>query len=385
MKIDNQSPRDHKEIIAIILSILLYLFLALLLGAVATACNNNEVDTVDATPDAKIAVKNDSLVDQHEEKRVDEKRGPALTAVEQPTNTATPTIIPSLTPLPTASATATVLPATSTATPATDILADKPDEVLTPTKLPPLPTPSGVYSWTLKVPILMYHYISVPPDNADKYRRDLSVTPVEFERQMSYLAENGFETVDLYDLSLAITSKKELPEKPVIITFDDGYVDNFENAFPILQNRGQKATFFVITDFIDKERPGYLDWEMIEEMADAGMRIESHSKTHPDLSIAERDYIVYEILGSQETIAAHIGYSPRYFCYPGGRYNEEVKTIVEELGFWGALTTEDGKWHGFDNRFEWSRIRMRHTTTLPEFADMIAPADTVSGKPVEEG
>ena len=249
----------------------------------------------------------------------------------------------------------------------------------TATKPPPLPTPSGVYSWTLKVPILMYHYISEPPAEADKYRKDLSVTPEDFEKQMAYLVENGFESVDLYDLSLAITNKRDLPEKPVIITLDDGYLDNYTNAFPILKEKGLEATFFVVTEFIDDGREGYLNWEMVKEMAGAGMRIEPHSKTHPDLSGAERDYIIYEALGSQETIAAHIGYTPRYFCYPGGRYGEETIAILDELGYWGAVTTADGAWHGFNDRFEWSRIRMRNTTTLPEFADMVNPYDTVAG------
>jgi peptidoglycan/xylan/chitin deacetylase (PgdA/CDA1 family) len=120
----------------------------------------------------------------------------------------------------------------------------------------------------------MYHYISIPPEDADKYRSDLSVSPDAFREQMNYLADNGFETVDLYDLSLAITNKRELPEKPVIITMDDGYRDNYENAFPILQEFGMKATFFVVTEFIDKELENYLSWTMAKEMADAGMRID---------------------------------------------------------------------------------------------------------------
>jgi len=318
----------------------------------------------------------------------DEDTPSALQPAETPVDTATPTTIPTLTPFPTSSgtATATSLPTltpTETLVPTTTNTA-VPTETAEPTKPPPLPTPSGVYSWTLKVPILMYHYVSEPPDDADKYRHDLSVTPQNFAKQIAYLADNGFESVDLYDLSLAITAKRDLPEKPVIISFDDGYIDNYENAFPILQEQGMKATFFIITDFIDEEREGYMSWDMIEEMSGAGMRIESHSKTHPDLSEAERDYVIYEALGSQETIAAHIGYTPRYFCYPSGRYNEETMGILDELNYWGAVTTADGSWHGFDDRFEWSRSRMRYTTSLPEFADMVDPAGTISGKQPED-
>ncbi len=229
----------------------------------------------------------------------------------------------------------------------------------------------------------MYHYISLPPQDADKYRTDLSVAPDAFHEQMAYLAENGFETIDLYDLSLAITDKKELPQKPVVITMDDGYRDNFENAFPVLQEFGMKATFFVVTDFIDKEVRNYMTWPMAKEMADAGMRIEPHSKTHADLSGQEREYIIYEILGSQESIAAHVGDTPRYFCYPGGRYDETTLEVVQDLDFWGAVTTASGEWHGYDDRYEWSRVRMRNTTTLTEFISVVNPGDTVSGKRID--
>jgi len=312
-----------------------------------------------------------------------------LKQVAEPINTAIPIAPPTLTPVPTASRTSPPIASpTETTVPTPEELSTKTafsessplEESPTPTKPPPLPTPSGVYSWTLKVPILMYHYISEPPEDADKYRKDLSVTPEDFNAQMSYLAENGFETVDFYELSLGITNKIDLPEKPIVISFDDGYLDNFENAFPILQKYGMQGTFFIITEFIDERRAGYMTWDNVEEISKAGMRIESHSKTHPDLSTAERDFIIYEVRGSQETIAAHIGYTPRYFCYPSGRYNEETMAILGELDFWGAVTTADGSWHGFDDRFEWSRVRMRNTTTLAEFKDTVNPSGTVAGK-----
>jgi peptidoglycan/xylan/chitin deacetylase (PgdA/CDA1 family) len=244
----------------------------------------------------------------------------------------------------------------------------------------PLPTPPGVYSWTLKVPILMYHYISTPPEDADIYRVDLSVTEAAFAEQMAYLRDNGYTTIDLYDLSLAITNQIELPEKPIILTFDDGYLDNYQNAFPVLAANGQKGVFFVVTEFIDKNREGYLTWELVEEMAAAGMRFESHSRTHPDLTTLSRDGLIWELRGSQETLTAHIGYTPRYFCYPGGDYNDETIAMLQELDFWGATTTAGGSWHGFDDRFEWRRIRVRNDTSLAEFAQVTDLEGTVGGK-----
>lgn len=333
---------------------------------------------------------------------------PTLIALITPTATsaaATPTLHPSATashtPAPTATAAATATAtAAATATPTMTrashhapvttktgmVQADAELYQNTPTPTPtvlPLPTPFGVYSYTVKVPILMYHYISVPPEDADIYRKDLSVTPDNFRAQMAYLHENGFTTIDFYELSLAITGKILLPEKPVLLTLDDGYRDNYENAFPILLEFGHKATFFIVSEFIDNGYENYLTWEMVHEMAAAGMRFESHSRTHPDLRNQPRDYLIWQILGSQQTIAHHIGYTPRYFAYPAGRYDEETIQILQDLHFWGAVTTAGGKWHSFDNRYTWPRLRMRYTTRLAEFADFVAPGDVRHGLPPE--
>jgi len=315
-----------------------------------------------------------------------ESSEPGVQAVDnahiRPTTTSTATAPPvvayaSFTPVPTVTPLPPTATATGTATTAAATVEPSPTQApptATPTATPlPLPTPVGTYSLTVKVPILMYHYISEPPEDADEYRTDLSVSPAAFRAQMQYLADNGFTPIDLYTLSRAITGKESLPPRPVVITFDDGYLDHYQNAFPILQEFGFTGTFFIITGYVDAGNPNHMTWPMIEEMAAAGMRMESHSKTHPDLREATREGLVWEILGSQETLAAHIGYMPRYFCYPGGRYDEDTIAMLEELNFWGAVTTAGGKWHGFNDRFEWTRLRMRYTTSLPVFADMVAP------------
>ncbi|MBK8988528.1 MAG: polysaccharide deacetylase family protein [Chloroflexi bacterium] len=286
---------------------------------------------------------------------------PIATMTAEPSLIKTPTLSP--TAMPTASPTAMPPIASS-------LIAGPP---------PALPTPQGIYSRTLRVPILMYHYLSTPPADADIYRTDLSTEPEMFRQQMAYLAANGYTPIDFYDLSLAIVNELTLPDKPVILTFDDGYLDNYQNAFPVLQAYGFTATFFVITDFVDRELPGYMTWDMLKEMAAAGMRIESHSRNHPDLSGKSRDFVIYQLLGSQETLAAHLGYTPRYFCYPSGRYDETTMAILQEVGYWGAVTTQGGRWQGFTDRYEWSRMRIRHATTLPEFITLVDPGNTRGG------
>lgn len=303
---------------------------------------------------------------------------PPATATEIPAAARVATVGPALvvvepaTPLP--EATSTMAPPTAEASPTATATSVPPTEIPPPLALsvPSLvPTPAGGLTDTVKVPILMYHYISDPPEDADIYREDLSVSPVAFREQLQYLADNGYTSIDLYDLALAVTRRKALPPRPVILTFDDGYRDNYTNAFPLLQEFGFTGTFFIITAFVDNQNPAYMSWPMISEMAAAGMRMESHSKSHPDLSEAERDELIWQILGSQETLAAHIGYTPRFFCYPGGRYSEKTIEMLQELDFWGAVTTAGGNHHTYEDRYEWSRMRMRYTTTLPVFAALL--------------
>ena len=165
---------------------------------------------------------------------------------------------------------------TATATPQ-PTATPSPTASQTPT---PGPTPDGV-ARTLQVPILMYHYISAPPAGADIYRRDLSVTPALFESHLKYLTDAGYHAITLDDLLYALAQGRELPAKPVILTFDDGYEDNYTNAFPLLQKYNMVGHFFIISDFVNQERPGYMTWPQIEEMAAAGQRFGSHSRDHP--------------------------------------------------------------------------------------------------------
>ncbi len=299
------------------------------------------------------------------------------------------TLPPTYTPQPSPTQMATAVPTqplpTETALMLETAVPNTPTALPTATNTPlPLPTPHEVYSWTLKVPIIMYHYISVPPEDADKYRLDLSVAPDDFRQQMAYLAENGYTAIDFEDLSRAIADKQDLPDKPVIITIDDGYRDNYENAFPILQEYGLTANIFLVTDRLDENHPDYMSWAMVEEMAAAGIRFGPHTKTHPDLRGQSRDTLIWQILGSQETVAAHVGYTPLYFAYPSGRYDDNTIAILKELGFWGAVTTLGGKWHGFEDRYEWTRLRVHNYTVLPEFIDLVDPGDTVGGVRVNE-
>lgn len=229
------------------------------------------------------------------------------------------------------------------------------------------PTPVDP-AYTLNVPILMYHYLSDPPMGADAIRLDLSVTPANFEAQLSYLRQAGFETISFEELHFALTWQTELPEKPIILSFDDGHRDAYEYAFPLLQKYDYRATFFVFTQPIDEYNVDFLTWEMIQEMHQAGMEFGSHSYTHPDMRERDVDFLVYQIVGSKEAIEERIGEPVRFFCYPAGRYDQQVIKVLDSAHFWGAVTTQWGDAHSFNNRFEMTRIRMRGSDTVAHLA-----------------
>ncbi len=231
-----------------------------------------------------------------------------------------------------------------------------------PTPVPtatPMPLPASV-----QMPVLMYHYISAPPQKADKYRLDLSVTPENFETQLKHLKENGFTTISLADVHEHLSKGKPLPKKPVVLTFDDGHRDAYTNAFPLLKKFGMKGTFFIVTDFINYKDPEYVTWDMVKEMARAGMSIESHSRTHKDMRNRSNAFLVWEILGPIEQIAAHTGTRPFFFCYPGGQYDKAVTDVLRSAGTRAAVTTRPGSTYTLANAMTWPRLRVRHSTTL---------------------
>mgnify|MGYP003939726135 CR=1 FL=1 len=300
---------------------------------------------------------------------------PTPTPSPLPTLTPTPTITPSPTASPTSTPTQPPRPtATGTRVPT---WTPSPTPTASPTPTPqPMPTPpvTSPHGFAATVPILMYHYLSDPPPGADAIRSDLSVGPAQFEAQLAYLREQGYHTISLKQLSYALSRNEPLPAKPIVITFDDGYRDQYTNAFPLLKKYGFTATFFVFTQVIDEYNVDFVTWDMVKEMYQAGMEFGSHSYRHSDLTHRDVDFLVYEILGSKEAIEERIGEPVRFFCYPSGRYDDLTMRVVESANFWGAVTTAWGADQSYDDRFEMPRIRMRGNDTVEDFAYKLAVA-----------
>ncbi|MGC9521140.1 MAG: polysaccharide deacetylase family protein [Anaerolineae bacterium] len=301
-----------------------------------------------------------------------EAEPPTITPVEadQPTTGAVTPLATSTTaasPTPTSSPTATASP-TETPVPSdtpTSVPTETPTATASPTATYP-PPPEAV-----NVPILMYHYISEVPPDADIYRRDLTVTPARFEAQLQYLKEQGYESVTLADVYATLTEGKPLPERPVVLTFDDGYKDAYTHAVPLLQAYGFIGEFFVLATPAHYEAPQYLTWNDMRAMADAGMSIQAHARDHYDLTNRSYDFLVYQILGAREAVEAHTGQDVRFFCYPSGRHDTATESVVASAGYWGAVTTAWGSELRLDNRYAWPRIRVRGAWELAQFASAL--------------
>lgn len=283
-----------------------------------------------------------------------------------------------------ATATATLAPAATTARPL-PVLAESPIASAAPTSEPtplPLPsptaaagaaelTPDGV-TRTVGVPILMYHYVGGLPADADIYRVDLTVSPEQFEAQLAYLQRAGYTGIALEELVRHLATGSPLPPQPIVLTFDDGYVDNYLYAFPLLRQYGFRGTFFVVTGFLDEGRGGYLTWEQARLMHDHGMDIQPHGLAHDDLRSRPEEDLLAELIACRRAVEERLGKSARLFAYASGRYDERVLAAMPGAGYVGAVTTAPGVEHSSDGLLELSRIRIHGADDLEDFAAVLA-------------
>lgn len=186
----------------------------------------------------------------------------------------------------------------------------------------------------VSIPVLNYHSIGVEPDNT------LVLDPDKFARQMEYLSKNGHTPLSLTDFTLILEKRKAAPPKPVLLTFDDGYSDNYELAMPVLKRYGFPATLFMSPGFVREK--GYLNWDQVKEMHDAGWDIQPHGMTHSNLSQLSAAKQKEEITESRRQIEKRLGTTADIFCYPYGQYNKTTLAVLKEEGFRYAFTIEQG-------------------------------------------
>jgi peptidoglycan/xylan/chitin deacetylase (PgdA/CDA1 family) len=218
----------------------------------------------------------------------------------------------------------------------------------------------------------MYHHVGPLPPNPDLFRRDLTVSPEVFEGTLKRLAADGVETATMADLFEHFAGGTALPRKAAILTFDDGYDDNYAHAFRLLKQHGMVGTFFVTTDFV--ERPGYLTWGQIAEMADAGMEIAAHSTNHADFTVIGPNELRRQLQEPKALLEQATGQKIRFLAYPAGKYNAAVMAATRAAGYEAAVTVLHGTRHTPSGAFELRRVRARGADTVTQIVTRMAPA-----------
>ena len=186
-------------------------------------------------------------------------------------------------------------------------------------------------------PILEYHMVT---ENPRPDAKPYVVPPEDFAAQLDYLAAEGYTTITPQDYARARKGKQQLPDKPIILTFDDGYEDNWRVVLPMLEERGMKAVFYMVTNSIGK--PGYLTWDNLFDMERRGMEIGSHTANHLPLTTLSPEK-QREELRLSKLMLEWKGMKTIYsFSYPNGSYNAGVVTMLAEEEYLTAVTGEAG-------------------------------------------
>ena len=211
--------------------------------------------------------------------------------------------------------------------------------------------------------VLMYHSI-IPKGKKPLDRWELSVS--NFYSQISLLKSEGWTTACVRDLLEA----ESLPLRTVVITFDDGYSDNFKNAFRRLAEYGMRATWFIVSKRVDKQ--SWLSSSQLHEMAAAGMEIGAHTRTHVRLPELNRSEIEDEVIGSKKELEAMLSLPIKSFAYPYGLFNEESVEAVRKAGFQIACTTRTGWFGSAPDILRVRRVAVFSHDSLSSFARKLA-------------
>lgn len=228
---------------------------------------------------------------------------------------------------------------------------------------------SKVKPQSLKVPILLYHYVEDNTDERDFLRTSMATRPYFFEIQMKYLSLSGYTAISPSDLKSAFDGDTNLPEKPIVITFDDGFRDYYYNAFPVLKKYNLHAIVYMIANHIG--RSGNLTVEMLAEMIDSGVfELGSHTLNHLWLSQVAQGEARREIFESKKVLSDIFNYPVKHFAYPGGFEAPWVSDLVKEAGYETAMTTKAGINQTPDKIFTLKRVRVGNLNEA-EFAALL--------------
>jgi len=239
----------------------------------------------------------------------------------------------------------------------------------------PLRLPETLPGRTVTVPILMYHRIDVVDASTPAITRRLTVDPGDFAVQMRWLVGHGYESITQRQLFGALMCGGELPRKPVMITFDDGYRDVFFEASTTLLRLGLHATAYVITERVSGPDSSFLTWTLLRALEARGIEIGSHTVSHVDLTAVSDDALHRELVESQEALARSLGHAVPWLAYPSGRYDSRVESAARRAGYLLATTTDEGTTQSAERPLALERLRVLDSTGVRGLARLLAAHD----------
>ncbi|MFM8561666.1 MAG: polysaccharide deacetylase family protein [Solirubrobacterales bacterium] len=218
----------------------------------------------------------------------------------------------------------------------------------------PSAPPPATGSFRGPVPILMYHVVKAPAPGTPQ--AELWVPAETFRQTIADLKEAGYAGVTMEQVHAAWNGGPGLPAKPVVVSFDDGYLSHYEAAMPILRRAGWPGVLNLKTGNIDPEG-GIAPWQ-VKALVAAGWEIGAHTITHADLTTLDAAGLDREVAGSRKELEKEFGVKVNTFCYPAGKYDAEAEQAVKRAGFTTATTVDPGVASPKDNPLLLPRVRV---------------------------
>jgi peptidoglycan/xylan/chitin deacetylase (PgdA/CDA1 family) len=236
-----------------------------------------------------------------------------------------------------------------------------------PTQTPTqIPTPTWVYNEPGKVvaPILLYHHVN--GENTDSRYR---VSIPNFREQMGALYDHGYTAITISMLVEALTQGRDLPEKPIVITFDDGHMSVYEHAFPIMSEYGFPGVFYIVANRINNLND-FVNVDQISDMVNAGWEIGSHGYTHLDIT-KNHASASFEIAQSKLDLQSALDIDIKTFAYPFGEINPFVAQKVSDYGYRAGMGLGTSITHTLNNLFYLNRIEIQGDYSLEQFIEIV--------------
>ena len=217
------------------------------------------------------------------------------------------------------------------------------------------------------VPVLYYHSVRESADN------EVTIAPEMLKTQLKYIKDEGYVTLTLRELKEYLLNNSPIPNKSIVLTFDDGYMDNYHSAFPILKDFNMVATIFCITSNLDGTY--YLSKDAITEMSNYGIDIQSHTVNHPHLDKMTYDEQLTELKESKKTLESIIGKKVDSIAYPFGAFNDDSINAAKAAGYTLGFTTKRGLSDRDDNPLELDRIYISSKYDMNTFKEILAKTE----------